>query len=451
MPQKVMALAQIGHHQVVLNAFDTARKGYGSVGTASVELSIKMLRRSGLGSLPTLLRESQATAANENSPSLPLRVKVSLDGGKTFAIVFGGDIDTDEYAFHVDHCRIRARDWAGRLADEHTLLTSAQVQNLNPLQLAQRMAQQYGLQYAGPTPPTSEKNPDGSINPLAAPIGHLTVAGGGILALKTPMPKPAWATLVGIARAAGAQVYVTPDMKLVIRPIGERPDGTPSRQLIIGWRWAGGNPLTPANAPKTMSLGGSKVAVTPAMNPVVVHQPRRNTTFQVIVVSYHAKKRQVVTETVSVIGQPLAMPKAQTLSAGIYRGTGGAGTGSAMATATQGKPVYVLYMPESNQGQVTRAAEALARDLSKRLVTVSAVVQGDPTLSLEDNVYFVTGDPGGLVGFEGLGPYSIVAIRHEFRADGAEGGTASGYLTHITAQNIPPGVSLASANLLEGS
>jgi hypothetical protein len=181
-----------------------------------------------------------------------------------------------------------------------------------------------------------------------------TIFGAGGDTILTTVPQSLWGVLMRLARDTGNEVYTTPD-----------------KHLVFGVPGAGLEPLTfcwKQNPPQGDAL--------PLLDLNIEHNPRRNLTFRVLVLSYNPTTRQTVKGQAYVIGSDRATAGGGMVRAGAWSGANASSIQSAIGTGAASKknaiPLYTFHVDGLTQAQANFRAQSIAADISKR----ELIVQG---------------------------------------------------------------------------
>lgn len=392
--QTVIPRVLIGGIEIKAMSFRTQRGTYGSIGRCVITTSITELKAAGL-IIPQAVQGAPTTQA-----SLPIEISASLDGGQTFQRLFIGDLDTADYSYLDDMVEIAGRDYAGRLYDRRIVLKSNEYVNQRPWQIAQSIANDAGIPSGGVIPDNNQQ--------LA---GFYYTRDAVVLQI----PRPAWDILVYLARAAGTEVGIDLTGTLFFRaPSGS---GTP---YVFTWK-------APPNSPGI-----------PAMSLKTTYQPRRNMTFQVVVLSYHPKTQEVYSERIIVLQQPIAIDATRTARAGVWAGAAAQRIRSLISNKMDGRPIYVAYAQGKTLAQCQNLAEQIYKDVARKLVVATGEIDGLPALDIQNLIQLQEYVAGDLQGFSGA-TLSAVSVGHRWQmpAQGGKGKTESGLVTEWAAHYLP--------------
>jgi hypothetical protein len=381
--------------------WDVTLAAYGSAGMVSVTLALRggdhpMSVGPGVASADQLVRNlltaTQTTLVTIDvyvgRPNSPTRWN-SAD----LTQVFSGYLDLVDWEFDTDTVTITGRDASSLLMDSRTLSNFG---NLTPDQIATQFAKDVGL------------------TPL---VTHVKTLAGSFYQQDTIhmgyVPRQKWDILLYLARSVGFDVFVTPQRQLYFGP----PPQPTTPPLVFSW-------LDPA-APFGTALMRCKIT----------HSPRRNRTFKVLVKSYHPKTTQIITGTSIVLGIPIPTETTKTLPAGTYRGQGPAGSlvFNELTAALEGKPVYQFHVAGLTPDQAQKRAEAIAQNIARHELIADIAVEGNAAIT-----------PQTVLSFRGLGhgfdtqAFYPQRVRHIFQVPQGRGGQNEGWITEVTALNLPP-------------
>lgn len=350
----------------------TVRSGaYGSVGTAEITTSRLELAAVGL---------DLAAQAISNNGFLQCTISVTVDG--VSSLIFGGEYVHATWSFDSDTVDIFARDWAGVLVDEKRVLTteaegvvsvlapgeqpnSAGISNQNQTvaSLVKQVAKQFGfstvIQGIGTVAPNQNTSPDTLIGSLFGDAEDSTNY--------VPLPQSLWNILNRLARDTGNEIYVTPAKQLVFGAPGA---GRPT--INLSW----GTDVLPAG-------------YLPARGLSIQHNPRRNMSFRVIVISYDPARAQTTFGNAYVIGTKMKGADGQSIKPGLWPGT--AGQFSILLNG-QHIQLYSFHIDGLTQAQAQQRAMSIAEDIAKREFILTARIDGLPdvtplqTVTIQGNI-----------------------------------------------------------------
>jgi hypothetical protein len=356
---------------------------HGSTGHATMTTSRTMLAQQGIDLLEL---------AQDAPTILPVDIYLTHDGGRFH--LFGGEYLKANWRFKADSVSIHARDWSGLLVDQKRVLTSILGGNVGALapgevagpgvstmnqplsKLVTAVANQFGL-----TPDLRL-----SSNPGSDPeIGTIFGAGGDTIL--TAVPQSLWGILMRLARDTGNEVYTTPD-----------------KHLVFGAPGAGLEPLTfcwKQNPPQGDAL--------PLLDLNIEHNPRRNLTFRVLVLSYDPTARQTTKGQAYVIGSDRATGGGGVVRAGAWSGANASAIQSSFGSGNASKknaiPLYTFHVDGLTQAQARLRAQSIATDIAKRELIVHGeadivpgmapsqpvTLDGDIDAGFLSHQYYVTG------------------------------------------------------------
>ena len=401
------ALTVAGQAMPVMRV-DVTSGAYGSAGHLTAETSIKALSAAGV----------DLYGITAGAPAPPeVALDVTLDGGGPVR-AFGGEHFNTRWDYDADTVQIHARDWAGQLVDQRrvpTTVVQAIEATLAPLapgqtsgapgpssvnqtvgQIVSAIAAEFGL-----TPVLNMSGPAG--NP-----GYGTVNGSTDATFVT-VPQSNWEILNLLARDTGYEVYVTPDKRLVFGVAGAGLSA-----LALSWNT---NPVPPG--------------AVPARALRIEHQPRRNATFRVLVLSYDPAKAQQTTGRATVVSGAFADTAG--LKPGIWTGNDALTADATLANQQNVRvPLYTFRHDGLTTAQVAQRALAVATDIARRELALSVEIDGLPDL-LPTTPLTLSGPVASA--FAGNQWY-VTGYRHRFQMR-ANSPQAMGFLTEIRALDLP--------------
>lgn len=406
--------ASIQGQQFPVDRFHVTSGSYGSVGHAILCTNQSLLQAANI--------DIYNIAATANG-SVEIDIDVVLEGdNQSTQRIFGGELVDTRWRYDQDEVEIHCRDWAGLLVDQKRILAKlAQqvIKALGPLRPGQSLTSQ-GVA-------TQNQSVGNIVTSIAnefglTPVLHLSggnptygsLYGSGDTVF-TSMPQSLWAVLCQLARDTGYDVYVTPKKELVF---GEPGAGLDTLKLSFNV-----NPVP----------DGAQ----PCRHLEVEHHPRRNATFRVIVLSYDPARAQTVIGRANVVGSGLAGQAG--LRPGVTSGSAAVSTDKALAALGKHAnvsqvPLYTFHIDGMTAAQAQSKAEAIATDISKRELILSAEFDGYPAI-LPTQPVMVS---GGVDGFVSGNTFYVNSYTHEFRMprQGSPDGH-SGLLTHMRCLDIP--------------
>ena len=401
--------ATISGTKIPLESFNLTNGAYGSTGRGSLVTSIIALEALNIN----LIQLASAKASE-------VEVDVYMQQGTNSPVkIFGGEFISSSWDYDQGTVEVHMRDWAGVLIDQKKVLLnvaqdaatvvaplepgasesfSISSQNQTLSQLVTAIANLYSL--------TPVLNLQTANNPT---IGQIY---GNDDTIYTPVPQSLWTILTHLALDTGYEIYTTPSKQLVF--------GTPGAGL----------PTTTLNyntavIPKK-SLACNKLTLS--------HNPRRNSTFRVLVISYDPGKAQATLGRADYIGADIA--GAAGLSAGLVSGASVVNTDATLAKLESqlGKiPLYSFHVDGLTAAQAQTKATAIATDIAKREFMMSVEIDGLSTL-LPTQMLKLTGnvDPA----FLGQ-TYYCTSYTHSFKMPKSGKSLDDGYSTTIQALNFP--------------
>ena len=326
----------INGQNLPIRHFRITRGAYASVGTFQLGTSIQLASID----INAVAQQSGGTSRTE------VDTQVSLDGGMTWKSLLVGDLDAMTWDFDNDLLTLTGRDFGGRLVETRVVMKDSTYVNKTPAQVAVAFAQDVGLDTSQIVAEAGE-----------APIGFL---GEHNMAIRSATPISKWAILTLLARLTGRVCMIVP--------------GTPPALYFA--------PVSTSGMPKVYTYGSNNIAgITPVRTLKGEYRPFKNSTFQVIVLSYHPQTAKQTLATIVVAGETIQYETEKTIKPGIYKGTSTGGVRVALGETLKNKPVYVYYMHGLTPQECQTKAEALARDISKREFILHGTVDGDPMLN----------------------------------------------------------------------
>jgi hypothetical protein len=387
---------QIGGNNIPFFRAQITGGSHGSTGHATVTSSITALD----GASVDLLEIAQ------DAPTvLPVDIYLAQDGSGPVHL-FGGEYLKANWRFKADTVSVHARDWSGLLIDQKRVLTNvlagmgalapgevsgAGVSTMNqPLsRLVTAIAKQFGL-----TPDLRLAQGAGS----DPEIGSIFGSGGDTVL--TAVPQSLWGILMRLARDTGNEVYTTPD-----------------KHLVFGVPGAGLAPLTFAwkqNPPQGDAL--------PLLDLNIEHNPRRNLTFRVLVLSYDPTARQTVKGQAYVIGSDRSTSGNTTIRAGAWSGANAAAIASSIGSGPASKknaiPLYTFHVDGLTQAQANLRAQSIAADIAKRELIVNGVADIIPGIAPSQPATLDGNIPAGFLSHQ----YYVTGYTHTFNMP--QGGAA---------------------------
>lgn len=377
----VTATFKIAGTVIPITGFDVHGASVGHAGHMTATTSRTMLKQIGFD-LPQ--------KAVDASGLLEVDAFVSIDGAVTQ--IFGGEYIGANFKYKASTVTIRARDWSGPLIDQKRILTSLIGGNTGPLtvaeadspagvntqnqklsQLVTAIARQFSL-----TPDLRLSSDPGS-DPVVG-----TIFGNTNDTIFSPQPQSLFGILTRLARDTGNIVYTTPQKHLVF---GEPGAGLPT--LNFFWKT---NPVPPGGVP----LDDLEID----------HNPRRNMSFNVVVLSYDPTLGQLTKGKAYVIGSNFSTSEGATVKAGSWSGPQSQQISSALSSSKKNNkiPLYTFHIDGLTAAQAQVKAMAIAADIAKRelIATVDAnfipviapsnpaKIGGDVEATFTSHDYFVT-------------------------------------------------------------
>lgn len=345
---------KIGGQVFLPTAFTVHSGVYGSVGHAEIRTSIRQVADAGISLVAASLAAPQG---------LEVDIAVQIDDGPK-VLIFGGEYVDGKWDYDADALHIEARDFAGVLVDQKRVLTTEaegiasilapgeapttagiSVQNQTLTQLITQIAKQFSL--------TPVINLDGGDDPQVG-----TVLGSDDTVF-VPVPTTLWGILNDIARSTGNEVFVTPDKRLVFGPPGAGAD-----TLNFCYK------MNPAPA-------GSF----PIRQPRITHNPRRNASFRVLVLSYNPQSAQITEGSAYALGTSLSGSNQQTIAPGIWEGANTDQIDAALLGQSKQIPLYTFHIDGLTAQQAADRALAIANDIARREFIVTLIADPIPSIT----------------------------------------------------------------------
>jgi prophage tail gpP-like protein len=399
----------VGGTPVPILSFDVTLGTYGSVGHANLVTSRTLLDSQGVD-----LVELSAQAPS----SLEVGLTVSIDGTSTK--IFGGEYVSARWLYDRDQITIHCRDWAGLLVDQKRVLStiarqtaaalapgqspsSGGISNQNQTlsEIVTAIANQFGM--------TPVLHITDSNNPT---VGSILGSGDQIF---MPTPKSLWGILNRLARETGYEVHTTPQ-----------------RELVFGTPGVGTTPIT-----LSWNIPSPPDGIYPCRNLSIEHNPRRNLSFRVLVLSYDPGKAQTTRGEAYVMGTNTTVNGTTQVKAGAWSGSDASAITNSLeepSSVLGGNlqiPLYTIRIDGLTQAQAQQRATAIAADIAKRELIISATIDMLPTVVPLQQVT-ITGD----VEQEFSGhQYYVNAATHKYALPGPGRGEGT-VETTITALDI---------------
>lgn len=274
---------------------------------------------------------------------------VRTDDGQPYKPLMMGDLDSIEWDFDRDTTIFTGRDFGGRLVDERVVLKDSQYVNMKPSQIAKQFAADVGM------------TPDVPDYPGEQSIGYL---GEENMQIRVGTPITKWSLLVTMAKLTGRSVLVKPGLPPV---------------LFFG--------VVDINAtPKKFIYGGTSPDAAPIMNLRGEWKPYRNSSFMVVVLSYHPETMKQTMASVVVAGETLQYETSKKIAKGMYKGAAAGSSRVQIGEVLKGKPSYVYYAHGKTPQECQDLATQISKDIAKREFIMHGTVLGDPTLNVLDTI-----------------------------------------------------------------
>lgn len=339
--------AQINGKTFGAFSYSIKASAHGSSGSCDIHTSVEMLKASGVDLIGL---------AEQAAESLPVDIYVTIDQDRNH--FFGGEYVKAQWNYDTSTVMIHCRDWTGVLMDEKKVLTKhsgVETQNQKVGDIVSSIAKEYGLK----------------------PVLHLQ--GGDTQTVGTqfgssdrtymPRAQTAWATLTQLAKSNGYEVHTTPDKELVFGVPGA---GLPTLTLSYDQ----GASALPDGAYPVKSLE-------------IEHNPRRNKSFKVVVQSYDPTKAQTTKGESTVVGTNTNTSGGETVNAGQWSGSQATSANNSLSGGKKKVPTYTFRVDGLTPDQAQKKADAIATDIAKRELILSADSDGIPGIQLMQKVKLV--------------------------------------------------------------
>ena len=402
----VNVLCTFGGQTIPVDEFVIVGGAYGSIGRSRFHTSMSMLQA---------LKIDLYNLAVSSGPSVEVQVKISY-GNTTPVRIFGGEYLNTSWDYDQDEVIINARDYLGVLMDQHRLPRSL-TQDLIKFENVGQSANSLGIGITNQTLSnvvTAIANEWGLTPILGLQANPVVGTQYGTLdKVFSTVPQSLWQILTNLAIDTGYEVF-----------------GTPYKQLYFGQPGEGQQPLGVSYKAPFQQLVTNNQGIVPCHSVSIEHEPRRNATFTVLVISQDFAKAQPTKGYATVVA-----PGVQGFTPGIQTGAQAVSTNSAMRSAKLQVPLYTFHAEGLTADQAQTKAAAIALDIAKRAVVVSFTIDGyiDVLPTKPVKLYGMFDES-----FKGL-DYYVTAFQHSFRMPrdtNARGSRHSGFVTHIKAWNL---------------
>ncbi len=231
----------------------------------------------------------------------------------------------------------------------------------------------------------------------------------------TSAPQSLWGFINRLARASGNTVYTTPQKALVFGV-----PGAGLEPIAITYR---SNPIPPG-------MYG-------AISLDVEHNPRRNLTFRVLVLSYDPTTSTTTKGQAFVIGSNYSTSEGSTVHAGAWGGTDADNIANAIGTGKGSKKnavqLYTFHLDGLTAAQAQAQAKSIAADIAKRELIASVKTTCVPTVQPSNPATL-----GGQINGEfAAHKYFVTQYNHKFSM-GKEGGGEGAFDTHMMMLDEQP-------------
>ena len=402
----VFTSCTFGGKVLPIHEFRVVGGTYGSTGRAHFKTSMTALKA---------LNIDLYDISVSSGPSVEVIVYIQYGNNSQPAKIFGGEYLTTQWDYEQDSVEIYARDYLGVLVDQHRLPTrlnralikwttigqaansvGIEVQNKQLSGLVQAIAKEFSLD------PILQLRADPQIGSQYGPTDRVF----------TTVPRGLYSVLQTLALNTGYEVF-----------------GTPKRQLYFGLPGVGQNMLTAAYKLNTHQLAGSGLSPSPVpcTDPVIEHQPRRNATFSVVVISQDFAKAKTTKGYTTVVA-----PGIPGYTAGLHTGPDAISTNKSLLAKRLHIPLYTFHEEGMTSDQVQDKATAIAMDIAKRCVVVSFNIDGYIDLLPTKPVKLIGEFDPSFLGMD----FFITAYQHHFRMPRGNRGGNGGFKTHVKAWNV---------------
>ena len=422
-PTAIQFQVQVGEQALVVSEFNVTSGSYGSVGSASMQVSRRLL---------TSL-DFDLVDVTSNSTIVPVSIWVA-SGQIPLTKIFDGDVMSTDWNMDLDTVTIHARDHAGVFVDQRRILArdaQAVTSALTPLSPGQQ------LNPSGIS--TINRKVSQVVEDIANQFGYTPVLnmgdsdvlkgaqfGAGDHTYMT-IPQNLWQILNDLARDTGNEVYTTPDRKLVFGTPGA---GLPT--LYFNWN----TPFVPENTPDDPQ-------VYPCQNLRINHNPRRNATFRVLVFSYAPGTATATIGRATYVG---SNANTSSIPEGLHVGNDALSADKQLLQSSDTRSggssrdlssvqLYTFHWDGLTNDDANARAAAIANDIAKRFLQIHFWIDGLPTVTPTQK-FFLSGPEGMPSAFTGNTWY-VSGIRHVFRLPGDSVSLTDGYRTEIIGLDLP--------------
>ena len=385
------------------DAFGITGGAFGTVGHAEITTSRALLSTLGIDLL-------SMTSGNPSDTEVGIIV---TNPDNSLSKLFGGEHMATHWDYDSDSVTLHCRDWSGVLVDQKRILTSVNggtsiaaplapgqqsptginTTNQTVSQLVAQIATQWGLTFVNNFDPNNDPN-------------YGTFYGTDTTLMS--IPKSVWGILNEWARDLGYEVYVTP-----------------TKQLVFGIPGAG-----VAMQPLSYNTSPVPSGAVPCRHLTIEHNPRRNSTFRVLVSSYDPLKGQPVVGRATVVSQNL---NASGLEPGTYVGQDAITVDAQFKDFGDRVQLYSFNVDGLTQEQATTKAQAIANDISKREILLQAEFDGLASI-VPTQMVSVSGNVDSIArGYN----YYISSFHHSFKMPRGAHKDGMGWLTTIRCLNLP--------------
>ena len=403
----VFAACSFGGQILPITAFTVSGGAYGTTGRANFRTSITALKA---------LNINLYDLSVSSGPSVEVLAYANYGNNTQPARIFGGEYLNTTWSYEDDLVEIAARDYLGVLVDQHRLPTrlnkaliqwanvgqsansfGVEIQNQLLSSVVEAIANEFGLT------PIVQLNS----NPI------LGIQYGSVDRVFTTVPQNLYTILQTLALNSGYETF-----------------GTPKKQLYFGLPGIGQNVLNVAYKVGTQQLTNSNTRPTPVpcKNIEIEHQPRRNATFSVIVISQDFAKAKPTKGYATVVA-----PGIPSFTAGIHSGPDAISTNQALRTKGLQVPLYTFHEEGLTADQTSAKAAAIAMDIAKRAVIVSFDIDGYIDMLPTKQVKLLGDVDAAFAAMD----FYVTAYQHTFTMpSGRGGGGGGGFKTHVKSWNV---------------
>lgn len=429
---------------------------YGSVGSFEIRTSMQSLRKASIDIY---------TESLESVAPVPVQIFVTDQYGNNDYLIFGGQLDRTEWDFNNDEVIITGRDWAGLLVDQKAALVDTTVYfnstagagvvstlnqapggynitNMTIVEFLTQVANNFGF-ILDVDETYLTKDAQGNFLTLGQ-LQSLS-ATGSTMSVFTTSPKPIWDILVYLSRIASQkvpyEVSISPDKFLRFIPAAS------SEPITLSWNLPASKY---ANVPAPTNGLPAQV---PLLSLHITHEPRRNSTFGVVVLTYHYASVSQGYGSLTYVNDLNYAKNSSTwqqfgvTGPGFYAGKNPYGSSGLLGSL--GRPIYIVRARQGlNPTDVQNEAYRQVLEIAKKELIIEGTIDGIATLQTL-SPFKINGTPTDLMGFDanGAGPriFYFNHIEHRFtmpQTDNSEEGAGAGYVINFSAWTLPLTITL---------